>query len=368
MGIAAQCRTWMEKGLAGGNMGLSMGLPRMQRFVPGIQQGTYYLIGGEPGTGKSGFTDQSFIYHPYDALKKQTLNRESPLFGTDVSAKLKIFKESLEIEKRAMIMKAACWKVYVDHGILTDINTVLSRGENRCPQEVYDIVWDTMDYFDEMEDCVEISDKSNNPTGISKKIHSWLRANGTEHKKVVDNGDGPFEIFDHYEPNIPDRTVLLLVDHIGLTRGEKDLRLKKDIIEKLSSDYCIPLRNNYGVSPVMVSQLNRSLSSSDRAKIDRVQPQLSDFKDSAGPQEDANVIVALFSPHRYKIAQYGASNGYNITRLKNRFISLSLLKNRDGEADKMLGLRFLGECGHFSEMPTEEDMKLEGAYEKVLAN
>ena len=370
MAIAAKCKIWMEKGLAGGNVGLSMGLPRLQRYMPGVQQSTYYLVGGEPGTGKSGFTDQSFIYHPYEQLKQHTQDPDHASYGQPISRKLKIFKESLEIEVRAMIVKAACWRLYTKYNILTDINVVLSRGENRCPQELYDLVWDELDYFDEMEDCVEISDNSNNPTGINKKVLAWLHQNGTAHKKTVNNGDekGNFEVFSHYEPSEPDRTVLVMVDHVGLVRGEKDLRQKKDIIEKLSSEYFLSLRNNYGVSPVMVSQLNRSLSSSDRARIERVKPQLSDFKDSAGPQEDANVIIALFAPHRYGIPQYGANNGYDITKLRNRFISLSLLKNRDGEADKMLGLKFLGECGYFEEMPTEADMKAPGAYEKVLAN
>lgn len=368
--IAARCKAWMEKGLAGGNNGLDMGLPRLQKYVPGIQQATYYLIGGEPGTGKSAFTDQSFIYHPYASLKKQTLDPTHKYYQQPITNKLKIFKESLEIEVRAMIMKAACWRLYTEYNILTDINVVLSRGENRCPQELYDLVWKELDYFDEMEECVEISDHSNNPTGINKKIRSWLLANGKEIKKTVDNnnGKGPIEIFSHYQPADDDRTVLCLVDHIGLTRGEEGLRDKKAIIDKLSTDYFIPLRNNYGVSPVVVSQLNRSLSSSDRAKIERVRPQLSDYKDSASTQEDANVIMSLFAPFRYGIPSYGPNNGYDITRLRNRFISLSLLKNRDGEADKMTGLKFLGECGYFCDMPTEVQMKEEGAYDRVLRN
>lgn len=357
----------MEKGLAGGNKGLNMGLPRLQRFIPGLQGGTFHLIGGEPGTGKSAFTDQSYIYFPYQHVKDCVSNPKHPWYGMEASSKFKVFKESLEIEKRAMIVKAACWRLYLATGILTDINTVLSRGENRCPQELYDQVVEQLGYFEEMEECVEISDHSNNPTGMNKKVRSYLLNHGKEVHRIVDNGDGPRQIFDHYVPDDSDRVVTLQVDHIGLMRGEGTIRAKKDIIEKLSTDYCIPLRNNYGVSPVLVSQLNRSLSSADRAKIDRIQPQLSDFKESAATQEDANIILTLFSPHRYKIPNYGATGGYDISKLKNRFISCSILKNRDGEADKMLGLKFLGECGFFEELPTEADMKVPGAYEKVLA-
>ncbi len=93
--------------------------------------------------------------------------------------------------------------------------------------------------------------------------------------------------------------------------------------------------------------------------MDRVEPQLSDFKESGNTQEDANVVLALFSPQRYEIPSF---RDYNITRLRNRFRSVSILKNRDGEADKILGMKFIGEVGTFSELPrgiemTEDDYK-----------
>lgn len=123
----------------------------------------------------------------------------------------------------------------------------------------------------------------------------------------------------------------------------------------------IILRNKCYHSPVLVQQLSRSLSSTDRFKLNKVEPQLSDFKESGNTQEDANVVLALFSPRRYEIPEF---RKYKIGLLKDRFRSLSILKNRDGEADKILGMCFIGETGSFYELPKGEELT-EADYEKI---
>ncbi len=79
---------------------------------------------------------------------------------------------------------------------------------------------------------------------------------------------------------------------------------------------------------------------------------MSDFKDTGNTQQDANVVLALFSPRRYEIEKF---RGYDITKLKDRFRSISLLKNRDGDSDKTIGLQFVGEVGYFQEVPKADD-------------
>jgi len=56
----------IEAGLKGENNGLSLGLPRFEEFIPGIQPGNIYLIGGETGSGKSMFGVNNFVLNPYE--------------------------------------------------------------------------------------------------------------------------------------------------------------------------------------------------------------------------------------------------------------------------------------------------------------
>ena len=325
----------INRGQLGLNKGLPMGFDRLVQFIPGIQQGTYYLIGGETGSGKTAFTDDAFLYNPYDWYK-----------NSDTGIKLKVFYWSLEIDKEIKMTKAICRRLLLQYGLVTDINYVLSRGKNRISQEIYDAVCTTKDHFYEMEDILTIIDESINPTGINKFMLDYARANGKITKKEVFNGQKNIEIFDKYDPHNPNEYVILVIDHISLMKRERCMNVKENI-DKMT-EYLIPLRNNFNYIPVVVQQLNRSNTSADRFKMDMIEPKLSDFKDTGNTQQDANVIMTLFSPRRHEVQDF---RGYDITKLKDRFRSVSILKNRDGEADVRIGLQFVGEVGYFRELP-----------------
>jgi replicative DNA helicase len=342
----------IERGQKGLNKGLSMGFERLVEYIPGIQQGTYYLIGGETGSGKTAFTDSCFLYNPYDWIKAHP----------DSGMQLEVFYWSLEIDKTIKITKAICRKLYLDYNILTDINFVLSRGKNRISDEIYEAVKFTKNYFCELEDCLTIVDAAENPTGIYKFMNNYARENGHIIHKKVNSGGDTINVFDKYIPNNPDKYILIIIDHIGLMKRERGFN-QKDNIDKMS-EYLIPLRNNFNFIPVVVQQLSRAMSQTDRFKLDRVEPQLSDYKDSGNTQQDANVVLSLFSPRKYEIENF---RGYNIVKLKDRFRSLSILKNRDGAADSRIGLQFVGEVGHFEEVPPSKQFKEDPSlYDQVI--
>jgi replicative DNA helicase len=117
-------------------------------------------------------------------------------------------------------------------------------------------------------------------------------------------------------------------------------------------------RDFYGYTPVCVSQFNRDISNPIRIKNGDVEPQLEDFKESSTPQEDADVVLALFDPMRYKVND---PSGYNLEKLKDQygakyFRSLRLIKNSYGEDDVRIGLGFMGQVGMFKELPRVKDM------------
>lgn len=91
------------------------------------------------------------------------------------------------------------------------------------------------------------------------------------------------------------------------------------------------------------------------------------FKESSVPQEDADVVLALFDPMRYKVAD---PSGYNLDKLRDEFgakyfRSMRLIKNSYGSDDIRIGLAFMGEVGTFRELPKLKDMT-ESVYENVL--
>jgi replicative DNA helicase len=117
-------------------------------------------------------------------------------------------------------------------------------------------------------------------------------------------------------------------------------------------------RDFYGYTPVAVSQFNRSISNPMRIRNGDVEPQLEDFAESSSTQNDADIVLALFDPMRYKVPD---PSGYDLDRLKDEygakyFRSLRLIKNSYGEDDIRIGLAFLGQIGMFKELPKKKDI------------
>lgn len=340
----------INNGKIGLNEGLDSGLERLKNYMPNIQRANFYLIGGETSTGKSAFALETFLYNPYnDWIKKYRDN-------IDFHA----FVWSMEMDKHIVLTKAICRKVFMDYQILIDVNFVLSRGKNRISGEIYELILKTTKYFEEFEDYITILN-NDNPTGIRNTIRDYMLAKGKDTYKeipIIDSSTGKNRVvYDKYIPNDLSKLqyTICICDHIGLTKTERGF-IKKQTIDKLV-EYLVDYRDRYYITPVLIQQFNRTLSSTDRFKLDRVMPQISDFKESSDPTDAANFVFALFSPSRYEMKEF---RGYLINPaeggLGDRYKHLQLLKCRDGNSDIHVGLGFLGEIGHFSELPKADKM------------
>lgn len=331
----------IDRGRSGLNEGIPIKFERLNIHIPNIQQKTYYLIGGETSAGKTAFADDIFMYDPIEWYLK---NKEN----TNIKLHIKYF--SFEINKIRKITKLIAKRIYNKYKILVDVNYVLSRGKNRIADEIYELVVDEKEFFYRMEEYIDIIDTPINPTGVNKIMRTYLDTVGK------DEVSGYNKIYHPHDPNLH---IIMIIDHIALSSLEQGFT-KKQNIDKLS-EYCITLRNRYSVIPVLVQQLNRDMSSSDRFKLNRVEPQLSDFKDSGCTQEDADTVIALFNPSRYELPSF---HRYDVTRLRKYLRTCHILKNRDGEADIMTGMGFIGEIGLFFELPRGSEMT-QDVYKKI---
>lgn len=85
------------------------------------------------------------------------------------------------------------------------------------------------------------------------------------------------------------------------------------------------------------------------------------FKDSSGTTDASEIVIALYSPYREKIAR---CEGYPIQSvLKSRFILVEIIKNRFGRSGVNIGTTFHGEINLFRELPKPEEI---GDYEPYL--
>lgn len=172
-------------------------------------------------------------------------------------------------------------------------------------------------------------------------------------KVAEENGTFTKDAFgsETYKPHDPDLTILGILDHYGLSKKEDEAAVKQ-IIDGISKVF-VTYRNTCNFAFVALNQFNRDIQSSDRKKLGAIEPQLADFKDTAGSQEDADMVLALAYPWRYGYTTY---KDFDISTLKDYFRCLHVLKNRNGEANKHIGLNFHGNLGMFLELPRVKDM------------
>jgi hypothetical protein len=338
----------VELGLSDRNNGIPMGFDRLNRYV-GIRKSMYFLVGGLTGSGKTSFIDDAFVLNPFDWYRSVENKQD---------IKLKIIYRSMERSRTYKFAKWVSRRIFLDYGMIIPVSKMLGWQKEKMTKDEHDLFLTYRDYMGELNECITIIDGPENPVGIAKELKAHALENGTIEK--LD------EFNKIYVPNHENEVTIVVIDHIGLLKTTKDQPTKKEAIDKMSDELRYA-RDFYGYTPVVVSQFNRSISNPMRIKNGDVEPQLEDFAESSSTQNDADVVMALFDPLRYKVAD---PSGYNLDKLRDDygakyFRSLRLIKNSYGEDDIRIGLGFLGQIGMFKELPKKKDMT-EADYERVV--
>jgi hypothetical protein len=341
-----QLKQEVQNGLDGRNSGIPMGFDRLNRYI-GIRKSMYFLVGGLTGSGKTSFIDDAFVLNPYDWY----ISQKAP------GIKLRMIYRSMERSRTYKLAKWVSRKIFLDHGEIIPVNKLLGWTDRMSKNE-HDLFLMYEDYMANMSECITIIDGPENAVGIAKELKAHALQNGR-----IEQVDEYNKI---YVPNNPNEITIVVIDHIGLLKTTKDQTTKKAAIDKMSDELRYA-RDFYGYTPVAVSQFNRDISNPIRIKNGDVEPQLEDFADSSQTQNDADVVLALFDPMRYKVQD---PSGYNMEKLKDQygakyFRSLRLIKNSYGEDDIRIGLGFMGQIGMFKELPRRKDIT-DADYEAVI--
>ena len=336
----------VQAGLDGRNNGIPMGFDRLNRYI-GIRKSMYTLIGGLTGSGKTSFVDDAYVLNPFDWY----INQKDP------KMKLRIIYRSMERSRTYKLAKWVSRKIFLDQGVIVPVPKLLGWTDKMTKDE-HDLFLMYEEYMGQMNDVITIIDGPENPVGIAKELKTHALENGK-----IEQVDQYNKI---YVPNNENEITIVVLDHVGLLKTTQAQPNKKAAIDKMSDELRYA-RDFYGYTPVVVSQFNRDISNPIRIKNGDVEPQLEDFADSSSTQNDADVVLALFDPMRYKVED---PSGYNLNKLRDDygakyFRSLRLIKNSYGEDDIRIGLGFLGQIGMFKELPRKKDITDEN-YDSVV--
>lgn len=328
-GIIQNTFNLIESGRLGKNIGLPSGLPKIDAVTGGNQKGVYTLIFGGTGSGKSSYAIYANIYKPM-------MN----MFG---NPQYKAVLYSLEMSAEVVLTKLLGLYIYETFGVALSYKQILSKQEV-LSDEYHELVQKCKDWLTVvLSKHLIIHDKGLNAdilyASLSKILDQLGTHTETEHQKL-------------YQFNDPDQHLYVFIDHISLLRKSNG-RSKKEEID-MASNYLVTLRNRCKISPIVIMQSNRTGMSMDRRNAGMIEPQLEDIKDSGGPSEDAEIVIAIFYPHREKMTTY---RGHPIAKiLRSKFRAIVCLKNRFGDCDVSVGCSFFGNIGLFREMPIHEEI------------
>lgn len=345
----------------GGFNSIPFGLPRLDRHLGGIVRGTQYICTASSGVGKTMLTKFLFVNQPYKFIKDHP----------ELNMKLKILWFAMEESGHEFILSLISTRLKQLYNIDVSPRELSSMAEENLDDETHRLVGECREYFKELEECLEVIDNVSNPYGVFKHVRAYAAKHGKFYFKgeVVDI-EQPSTKFDKYVPDDPDEYVIVVGDHIGLLQPENhpSTSTLHGAMGYFSSEYCRKnITKHYNYVAVLVQQ-----QASDKEKVQftykgvsiesKLEPSLDGLGDCKVTQRDAIVVLGLFAPARYGIKEH---QKYDITKLKDRYRCLMILKNRFGRPDLRLPLYFEGETNTFEELPKIGTDELDQLYQKV---
>ena len=327
---------------------IPFGFKRFEEYLPGVLQKHYYIITANAGVGKSQITDYMFLYQPFNFWLENKHKMD-----------LEIFYFSLEMDRESKIIAGMSKRLWEKYKIRVSTNQILSLNKNRLPDHIYQAIYKTREYFDQLSEKVTIIDDQLTPTQINTIVNKYAKANGTIVNRSIDG----VEYFDKYIPNNPKKFTIFITDHLA----ELTLEPGKDIKQTIEkhSDFNRINRNNFGFTFCDVQQQVASKEDQEFYQglsiITKLEPSLHGLGESKLTQRKANIVLGLFAPSRFELETY---RGYNVRELQDNFRSLSILKYRNGVSNVHVGLYFDGATNYFEELPPKDQMTKE-VYERL---
>lgn len=351
--------------------------PKLRKVLPGIIQGTNWLITASSGIGKTQFTKHTFVYKPIKWIK------DNPKSGL----KIKILYFALEESKQEFMMSMICNRLFDEYDIELDPLELLSMYEKSIPDDLISKIEECEEYFSDLEQYIDIVDSISNPTGIYKYIRQYSIENGThyfynyktdknkdnlvatntleDYLKMIKTKDWAYS---HYVPYDPDEYVEAIVDHFSLLQPEEGANTLHLAMTKMSADYGRKMiTKHFNYIFINVQQQAADTEKAEFTKMggkieEKFKPSLANLGDNKLTQRDCHVALGIFAPARYNIQKY---EGYNILKLGDNFRSVEVLKNRIGSGYVEDMLFFDGRINEFKEYPDPDQMDSLGVYEIV---
>jgi len=337
MSVLHRTKALIAKGRDGSVNHIPTTIQKLDDHTDGITQGTYILVGAESSVGKTSLVRDKYIHTPYEYYKRINDPTKLDVLFVDLS---------LEITPEIGLAGAMTRKLYFDYQKIIPPKRIL-RG---LSDEGNILIEDMDEYFAEFLSKCLIFDEDITPNKYHDILMNVAKANGRfsrEAALISECGT--------YTPNNPNLYIIVALDTVNLAEMDSGHTTIKSTIDRISR-ISVWFRNKCNFTFVIVQQFHGDLSTTERRRFGSVTPKLTDFEDSKRPTKDADIVLGLYDPIRHLPEEQTTFRGYDMNQLRSWYRSLHILKNRRGENNKVIDLKFDGMIGLFSQLPDARDM------------
>lgn len=352
----------IEKGIAGRNLGLNIGLPKLNSVLSGLQKKTSFAIGAEKKVGKTAYSDIIFVLNPY-------------LLNPKANIHWKYF--SFEIDRINKEAKYAAFFMAHDYGITTvkwpngeikDLCDNYILGKSQMPdgtrivvtpehkEKLYEVYKNRIiPLFGEYnlsgskikQGKIDFIEDRLNPTGIRNYLINYAKENGQLlHEDYTTEEEGKKvkkQRLIGYKENDSSLFTMVILDHVRNMSRERGFSMKENI-DKFS-EYHVWLRNMFMFSFAIISHINRGTTDIERMKFmrDRIYPTSEDFKDSGNLPEDVSHVLTIFNPcdDKYNLSSH-FDEDLDKYKPTNNYRTVHLVDSRFAPCPLHLGTTFKG--------------------------
>lgn len=256
MTLEEQILDEIERGRAGLNHGISMGMPKLESMMDGNTRETYTLILSNSGAGKTSFALYCYVYRAIMAH----------LDDDDY----KCLYISLEMNEASLYIKLLSIYIFETYGIQLSYKEILSRKKDySLSDEHYELVKECLPWITKVKKHLEIYDKK----ASAKTVYALLKQRLEKIGRFVETDTRLI-----YIPNNPNLVYNVVIDHISLLTPSDGRKLKEEI--DLLSSYLVTLREKCKISPVVIQQANREQGNIERFKQGKSAFTINDYLNS----------------------------------------------------------------------------------------